>query len=64
MLCALLALYFGRARTLSYADGCEIVSALKQLPELAKQTLKLTEQVQKLPKNTRTMKTACSLAGR
>lgn len=50
MLCALLALYFGRARTLSYADGCEIVSALKQLPELAKQTLKLTEQVQKIAK--------------
>jgi glucosamine--fructose-6-phosphate aminotransferase (isomerizing) len=50
MLCALLALYFGRSRTLSYADGCEIVSALKQLPELAKQTLKLTEQVQKIAK--------------
>lgn len=50
MLCALLALYFGRSRNLSYADGCEIVSALKQLPELTKKTLKITEQVQKIAK--------------
>ncbi len=50
MLCSMLALYFGRSRNLSYADGCEIVRALKQLPELTKKTLETTEQVQKIAK--------------
>ena len=50
MLCSMLALYFGRSRNLSYADGCEIVFALKQLPKLAKKTLETTGQVQKIAK--------------
>ena len=36
---AMLALYLGRLRDMSYSDGVEYVKALKQLPELIKQTL-------------------------
>ena len=40
MLCAMVALYLGRMRDLSYSDGIEIVQALKSLPELVTRILK------------------------
>jgi glucosamine--fructose-6-phosphate aminotransferase (isomerizing) len=39
MICAMLALYLGRLRSLSYGDGIEIVKAMKLLPELVKEVL-------------------------
>ncbi|HLP07116.1 MAG TPA: glutamine--fructose-6-phosphate transaminase (isomerizing), partial [Opitutaceae bacterium] len=36
---AMLALYLGRLRDMSYSDGVEYVKALQQIPELIKQTL-------------------------
>jgi glucosamine--fructose-6-phosphate aminotransferase (isomerizing) len=37
MLCAMVALYLGRLRDLSYGDGKEIVKAMKALPELVRE---------------------------
>ncbi|MFL2848465.1 MAG: glutamine--fructose-6-phosphate transaminase (isomerizing) [Coraliomargaritaceae bacterium] len=50
MLCAMLALYLGRLRNLSFTDGCNIVKALKGLPKLVEQTLKSKEAIQKVAK--------------
>ena len=50
MLCAMLALYFGRLRHLSYSDGVEIVQALKSLPQAIEETLQLNESIQSLAK--------------
>ena len=50
MLCAMLALYFGRLRHLSYTDGVEIVQALKSLPQAIEETLQLNESIQSLAK--------------
>lgn len=50
MLCAMLALYFGRLRHLSYTDGVEIVQALKSLPQAIDETLQLNDPIQRLAK--------------
>lgn len=50
MLCAMLALYLGRLRNLSFTDGCNIVKALKGLPKLVEQTLESKEAIQKVAK--------------
>jgi glucosamine--fructose-6-phosphate aminotransferase (isomerizing) len=40
MICAMLALYLGRLRDLSYGDGVEIVKALKKVPAQVEEILK------------------------
>ena len=50
MLCAMLALYLGRLRNLSYTDGCNIVKALKELPKLVEKTLESKDFIQKIAK--------------
>ena len=50
MLCAMLALYLGRLRTLSYSDGCNIVIALKELPKLVEKTLESKDIIHKVAK--------------
>lgn len=50
MLCAMLALYFGRLRHLSFTDGIEISQALKSLPKAIEKTLQLNEQIQAIAK--------------
>jgi len=50
MLCAMLALYLGRLRNLSYTDGCDIVKALKGLPKLVEKTLESKDIIQKVAK--------------
>ncbi len=47
---AMLALYLGRLRDMSYSDGVEYVKALKQLPELIKQTLTQAEPIKAIAK--------------
>lgn len=50
MLCAMVALYFGRLRDLSYGDGVQIVKALKALPDQARAVLKQNEAIEKIAK--------------
>lgn len=50
MICAMLALYLGRLRDLSYGDGVEIVKALKKVPEQVEQILKQNEQISAIAK--------------
>ncbi|MGJ8653280.1 MAG: glutamine--fructose-6-phosphate transaminase (isomerizing) [Opitutaceae bacterium] len=50
MVCAMLALYLGRLRDLSYGDGVEIVQALKDLPDVVREALKQTEHIQTIAK--------------
>jgi len=50
MICAMLALYLGRLRDLSYDDGVNIVKAFKDLPNLVKQALKQTEHIEQVAK--------------
>lgn len=50
MLCAMVALYLGRLRDLSYGDGIEIVEALKNLPELVNEVLQQNEKIQAIAK--------------
>ena len=50
MICAMLALYFGRLRDLSYGDGVEIVKALKALPSQVEEILKQNEQIATIAK--------------
>ena len=45
MICAMLALYLGRLRDLSYGDGVQIVNALRALPEQVKEILKLNDKI-------------------
>jgi glucosamine--fructose-6-phosphate aminotransferase (isomerizing) len=44
----MLALYLGRLRDLSFEEGAEIVQALKDLPRLAEETLRLDEAIRAL----------------
>lgn len=46
----LVALYLGRMRDLSFAEGKEIVSAIKTLPDLIDETLKQADVVRKIAK--------------
>lgn len=45
MICAMLALYLGRLRDLSYGDGIEIVKALRSVPEQVGQILKQNDAI-------------------
>lgn len=46
----LVALYFGRMRDLSFAEGRKIVSAIKELPELVDETLKQASKIKQIAK--------------
>ena len=50
MICAMLALYLGRLRDLSYGDGVEIVKALKQVPAQVEAILKQNEKIATIAK--------------
>ena len=50
MLCAMVALYFGRLRDLSYGDGIKIVKALKSLPAMVEEVLKQDENIKAIAK--------------
>jgi len=50
MLCAMLALYLGRLRDLSYGDGVEIVNALKELPERVREVLGASDRIAAIAK--------------
>ena len=50
MICAMLALYLGRLRDLSYGDGVQIVKALKQVPAQVEEILKQNEKIKELAK--------------
>ena len=45
MICAMLALYLGRLRDLSYGDGVAIVKALKKVPAQVEEILKQNEKI-------------------
>ena len=47
---ALLALYVGRMRDMNFNDGVEYVQALKGVPDLVRQTLKLAPQIKEIAK--------------
>lgn len=50
LICAMLALYLGRLRDLSYADGIDIVKALKEVPEQVKSILAQNEKIAAIAK--------------
>jgi glucosamine--fructose-6-phosphate aminotransferase (isomerizing) len=50
MICAMLALYLGRLRDLSYGDGVDIVKALKGVPSQVEEILKQNDQIKALAK--------------
>ncbi|MEM8866669.1 MAG: glutamine--fructose-6-phosphate transaminase (isomerizing) [Verrucomicrobiota bacterium] len=50
MICAMLALYLGRLRDLSYGDGVEIVQALKDLPDQVRDMLGQSDKIAKIAK--------------
>lgn len=50
MICAMLALYLGRLRDLSYGDGIDIVKALKQVPEQVQEILKQEDKIKAIAK--------------
>ena len=50
MICAMLALYLGRLRDLSYGDGVDIVKALKGVPSQVEEILKQNDQIKVLAK--------------
>ena len=45
---AMLALYFGRLRHMSYIDGRKMIEQIRQLPEIIEQTLKTNALVEKI----------------
>ncbi len=49
-ICLLIALYIGRMRDLSFSDGRAIVDAIKSLPEVVAQVLKLAPRIEKIAK--------------
>lgn len=50
MICAMLALYLGRLRDLSYGDGIDIVNALKQVPSQVEEILKQNDKIATIAK--------------
>ncbi len=50
MICAMLALYLGRLRDLSYGDGVEIVKALKKVPAQVEEILKQNDKIAAIAK--------------
>lgn len=49
-ICLLIALYIGRMRDLSFSDGRAIVDAIKSLPAVAAEVLKLAPRIEKIAK--------------
>lgn len=45
VICALIALYMGRLRDLSFEEGCQIVQALRKLPEQVSEVLKQDQYI-------------------
>lgn len=50
MVAAMLALYIGRMRDMSFSGGIEYVKALKRAPDLMRETLKLAPQIKEIAK--------------
>jgi glucosamine--fructose-6-phosphate aminotransferase (isomerizing) len=50
MLCAMVALYLGRLRDLSFTDGTKIVKAFKTLPDQVREVLKQNEKIEAIAK--------------
>ncbi len=50
VICLLIALYIGRMRDLSFSAGKEIVSAIRNLPNIVIQTLKQAENIEQIAK--------------
>jgi glucosamine--fructose-6-phosphate aminotransferase (isomerizing) len=50
MLCAMVALYLGRLRDLSFNDGTKIVKAFKTLPDQVREVLKQNEKIEAIAK--------------
>ncbi|TVP80665.1 MAG: glutamine--fructose-6-phosphate transaminase (isomerizing) [Puniceicoccaceae bacterium] len=50
MICAMLALYLGRLRDLSYGDGIEIVKALRNVPAQVEQILQQNDKIAAIAK--------------
>jgi glucosamine--fructose-6-phosphate aminotransferase (isomerizing) len=50
MICAMLALYLGRLRDLSYGDGVKIVKALKKVPQQVEEILKQNDKIAAIAK--------------
>ncbi len=50
LILSMLAIYLGRTRDLSYADGCEMLKAIQQLPAQVEQTLKLAPSIAAIAK--------------
>ena len=50
VICLLIALYIGRMRDLSFSDGRHIVDAIKALPSVVREVLKLAPQIEKIAK--------------
>ena len=48
MVLALLALYFGRLRHMSYEKGIEVIRALEQLPDIVSEALKADAAIQRI----------------
>lgn len=51
LILSMLSCYLGRTRDLSYADGCQMVKAIQQLPALVAQTLSLADSLKAIAKN-------------
>ena len=50
VICLLIALYIGRMRDLSFSAGKDIVSAIRNLPNIVSQTLKQAENIENIAK--------------
>jgi glucosamine--fructose-6-phosphate aminotransferase (isomerizing) len=50
MIAAMVALYLGRLRDLSFSDGADIVAALKELPEMIRTVLGQSERIAEIAK--------------
>ncbi|MDQ8205197.1 glutamine--fructose-6-phosphate transaminase (isomerizing) [Pelagicoccus sp. SDUM812003] len=50
LILAMLSIYLGRTRDLSYTDGCQAIKAVMELPNLVKQTLQLADSIKGIAK--------------
>ena len=60
---SMLALYLGRLRDMSFQEGLDYVEALKQVPDLVAETVKLNDQILEISKKYKDM-TDCLFLGR
>ncbi len=51
LILSMLSCYLGRTRDLSYADGCKMVEAIRELPALIEQTLSLSDSLKAIAKD-------------